>query len=150
MLYVADGEGGLKRIDISDSLHPTLVQSVETPSLARDLAVTNGRVYVAQGGHGVAVYDLTTPTNYEGKNVLAYGLQPHEPPQLVADFVQQTGITYPVKSSQGTLGLFDFAPGVGYPHHRDIVIGKDLTVPSIKSSFHVTEMDNLIQQLLAE
>jgi len=40
---------------------------------------------------------------------------------------------------------FQFPPGVGYPFPRDVVIGKDLTVRAIKSSF-----DALIEQLLAE
>ena len=79
-----------------------------------------------------------------------YGVQSGESASLVAAFVEQTGITFPVVSGGGTLRLFDFPPGVSYPYPRDIVIGKDLRVRSIRNSFNVQEMDALVQQLLAE
>ena len=82
--------------------------------------------------------------------MLVYGLHGNEPAQLLADFVEQTGVTYPVLYHNGTQGKFDYAPGVGYPYPRDVVIGKDGTVRSIKNSFDIQEMDALIQQLLAE
>lgn len=62
----------------------------------------------------------------------------------------QTGITFPVLFNQGTLSQFDFPPGVGFPYPRDVVIGKDLTVRSIRNSFDPDEMTSLVEQLLAE
>ncbi len=59
-------------------------------------------------------------------------------------------MTFPLVKDKGTLGKFDFPEGVGYPYPRDVVIGKDLTVRSIKNSFDSNEMDGLIQQLIAE
>lgn len=56
----------------------------------------------------------------------------------------------PVIESRGTLGLFAYPQGVGYPYPRDVVIGKDGTVRSIKNSFHVEEMRALVAELLAE
>ena len=87
---------------------------------------------------------------YKDKGVLVYGIYQSEPGNLIADFIEQTGISYPVIKDNGTLGQFKFAPGVGYPFPRDVVIGKDGIVHSIKSSFNVQEMDTLIQQLLAQ
>jgi hypothetical protein len=65
--------------------------------------------------------------------VLVYGLHPNENPAQLADFVEQTGITFPVVPSNGTLNMFAFPPGVQYPYPRDVVIGKDLTVRSLKN-----------------
>jgi hypothetical protein len=87
---------------------------------------------------------------YRDQGVLVYGLHPGDDAALVAAFVEQTGISYPVVNSQGTLGKFAFPPGVGYPYPRDVVIGKDLRVRSISNSFNVDDMDTLVQQLLAQ
>lgn len=84
--------------------------------------------------------------------MLVFGLYRNsENPSLLSDFREQTGVTFPfVADLNGTLSLLAFPPGVGYPYPRDVVIGKDLTVHSIKNSFDVAEMDALIQQLLRE
>lgn len=87
---------------------------------------------------------------YEGQGVLVYGVHRGEDPGLLAAFVEQTGVTYPIRQDQGTLGLLSFPPGVGYPFPKDVVIGKDLTIRSIKASFNVEEMDALVSQLIAE
>ncbi len=87
---------------------------------------------------------------YADQGVLVYGIHPGDPPGAVADFVEQTGITFPVLADDGTLWKFAYPPGVGYPYPRDVVIGKDLQIRSIKNSFNVTEMDALVQALLAE
>ena len=87
---------------------------------------------------------------YKDQGVLVYGLHPNEDPGQVDAFVKQTGIPFPVTPSQGTLSKFAFPPGVGYPYPRDIVIGKDLRVRSIKNSFNVAEMDSLVKKLLKE
>ena len=82
--------------------------------------------------------------------MLVYGIHPNESPQQLAAFLEQTGVSFPVVGDTSTKGQFAFPPGVGYPYPRDVVIGKDLTVRSIKNSFNVAEMDSLIQQLLLE
>ena len=70
---------------------------------------------------------------------------------LLTDFVEQTGISFPVVADENaTLWDFDYPQGVSYPYPRDIVVGKDLTIRSIRNSFNVEEMDGLVQQLLAE
>ena len=82
--------------------------------------------------------------------MLVYALHPGDDPAQLANFVVQTGITFPVVHSQGTLGQFAFPSGVGYPYPRDIVIGKDMTVRAIRNSFNPGELDTLVQQLIAE
>lgn len=78
------------------------------------------------------------------------GIHPGDPPEQVANFISQTGISFPVIADEGSRGLFRYPQGVGYPYPRDVVIGKDLVVRSIKNSFSVQEMDALVQNLLAE
>jgi len=74
-----------------------------------------------------------------------------ENPLNVADFAAQTGVSFPLVPDVGnTLGKFDFPPGVNFPYPRDVVIGKDLVVRSIKNSFDVAEMDALVEQLVNE
>ena len=87
---------------------------------------------------------------YKDQGVLVYGLHPGDAPAKLADFIAQTGITFPVVDSQGTLGQFAFPPGVNYPYPRDVVVGPDRVVRSIKNSFNVEDMDALVQQLLAQ
>ena len=80
-----------------------------------------------------------------------FGIHRGEEAERLADFREQTGVDFPmVFDSEGTLSDFAFPPGVGYPYPKDIVVGKDLTVRSIRASFNVSEMDALVQQLLAE
>lgn len=87
---------------------------------------------------------------FKDQDVLVYAIHPGDDPAQVADFITQTGITYPVMADQMTRGLFSFPQGVGYPYPRDVVIGKDRRIRSIKNSFNPTEMSALVQQLLAE
>ena len=95
--------------------------------------------------------DTSIWQKYRDQGVLVFGLHNGEDPDRLADFREQTGIDFPMLfDSERTLSGFAFPPGVGYPYPKDIVVGKDLTVRSIKASFNVTEMDALVQQLLAE
>ncbi len=94
--------------------------------------------------------DATIHIPYADQGVLVYGIHPGEPVDLLADFREQTGVTFPLLPDEATLRQFAFPPGVGYPYPRDIVVDKNLRVRSIKNSFHPEEMEALIQQLLAE
>lgn len=88
---------------------------------------------------------------YAGDDILVFGIHGGDPPAHVQAFIEQTGVTFPVLPDENnSRGLFSFPGGVGYPYPRDVVIGKDLRVRSIKNSFDVHEMDALIQALLAE
>jgi len=87
---------------------------------------------------------------YQGQGVLVYGLHGGEPAKELTDFIEQTGVTYPILTSNGTAYQFTYAPGVGYPYPRDVVIGKDGTIRSIKNSFDIAEMTALIEELVAE
>lgn len=82
--------------------------------------------------------------------MVVIGLHQDESAEQLAAFIEQTGVTFPIVSDQGSLYQLDFPIGVGYPYPRDVVVGKDLTIHAIKNSFDVEEMDALIGQLLAE
>ncbi len=73
--------------------------------------------------------------------MLVYGLHQGEPAKLLADFAEQTGITFPLVYSQGTLQRFAFPPGVGYPFPRDVIVGPDLRIVSVKTSFSIEEVE---------
>lgn len=79
-----------------------------------------------------------------------YGLYSNEAPQILQAFEDQTGVTFPLLQSQGTLGKFAYPPGTGYPFPKDVVIGKGLVVRSIKGSFNSEELVPLIESLVAE
>lgn len=60
LAYVADGAGGLKIVDVSDETAPVVVAGETLATAAgtsEDVTVRDGRVYVAAGGAGLAVYD---------------------------------------------------------------------------------------------
>lgn len=69
-LYVADGAGGLKIVDVSDVSTPVIVTGEMLTTVmwtAQDIEERDGRVYLACSGAGIAVYeggDLTTRTMY--------------------------------------------------------------------------------------
>ena len=94
--------------------------------------------------------DSTIWQAYADEGVLVFGVHPGDPPEAVADFIEQTGVSFPLLADEGTIYDFDFPPGAAYPYPRDVVIGKDLTVRSIKISFNVAEMDTLVRTLLEE
>jgi len=97
--------------------------------------------------------DLETSiwAKYKNKGVLVYGLHPGENAKQLADFIKQTGITFPVKSDvAGTLSSFAFPPGVNYPYPRDVIVDKNLKVRAIRNSFNVKEVEALVKKLLAE
>ncbi len=87
---------------------------------------------------------------YKDQGVLVYGLHSGDSPSQIADFIKQTGVTFPIVADQNTLSQLAFPEGVGYPYPRDVVIGKDLKIRSIRNSFSVDETEALIQALLAE
>ena len=82
--------------------------------------------------------------------MLVYGLYEGESADLLLNFRAETGVTFPFIEGQYTLNRFAFPAGVGYPYPRDIVVGRDLTIHSIRNSFNVVEMEALVEQLLAE
>lgn len=62
-LYVADGEGGLATVDVSDPSAPRLVGRVATGGIAQTVTVDAARhtAYVSAGSAGVVVVDVTRP-----------------------------------------------------------------------------------------
>lgn len=94
--------------------------------------------------------DATIYQRYADEGVLVYGIHPGDPPLQVENFVEQTGVSFPIVPDEDTKFLFSFASGVGYPYPRDVVIGKDLRVHAIKNSFDGAQMEALVQTLLNE
>jgi peroxiredoxin len=96
--------------------------------------------------------DIETAIHQEfaGENVKVFGIHPNDPEGLVQDFIEQTGVTFPILSDQATRGRFAYPPGTNFPYPRDVVIAKDGTVRSIKNSFNAQEMQSLVQALLGE
>ncbi|MFQ5510622.1 MAG: FlgD immunoglobulin-like domain containing protein [Candidatus Krumholzibacteriia bacterium] len=60
--YVASGSVGLKVIDISDPINPTLAGQFNTPDFAQGVAVSGDYAYVCDRGGGLRVIDITDPT----------------------------------------------------------------------------------------
>ena len=94
--------------------------------------------------------DNTIYKPYRDEGVLVYGLYGNETPDAIGDFVEQTSLSFPVVQDEGTRGALAYPAGVGYPYPRDAVIGKDLTIRSIRNSFNTEKMETLVQELLAE
>ena len=85
---------------------------------------------------------------YQDQGVLVFGLHPNDPAPLVADFQEQTGVSFPLIADQNTKNLFAYPPGSNYPYPRDVVIGPDGRIELIKNSFDVVEMTALVESLL--
>lgn len=61
LAYVADGDAGLKIIDVSDPLSPVLIDSVSTRGFAADVFLSGNYAFVADGDSGLAVIDVSNP-----------------------------------------------------------------------------------------
>ena len=61
--YVADGEAGLRVIDVSDPQNPVEVGYYDTPGYAVDVYISGGYAYVAAGYAGLRVIDVNDPSN---------------------------------------------------------------------------------------
>lgn len=62
---VADGDAGLKLVDITDESAPAIVfaeDPLATPGAAEDVRIWGDRIYVAHGSAGVAVHRLDDPS----------------------------------------------------------------------------------------
>jgi hypothetical protein len=62
LVYVAAGGSGLAIVDVSSLTAPRIIGSVDTPGVAREVAIANGYAYVADDTD-VQVVDVHTPTS---------------------------------------------------------------------------------------
>ena len=63
--YLSDGYDGLKILDVSDPVKPTLLGTYETPGFVFDLAVADNYAYLAKKakeGGGLYIVDISDPT----------------------------------------------------------------------------------------
>ncbi|MDP2949532.1 MAG: hypothetical protein Q8P22_08340, partial [Chloroflexota bacterium] len=73
-LYLAAGyRSGLQSLDLNQGKGPTLVGTYDTPGDAEAVAVRNGRAYVADGGMGLRVYDVSDPSRIQETGSLIGG-----------------------------------------------------------------------------
>lgn len=94
--------------------------------------------------------DANIHRELKDQGVAVIGIHPGDPPEMVAAFVEQTGVSFPIVADQGTLSQLVFPTGVGYPYPRDVVIDKELRIRSIRNSFNAAETRELVEKLLKE
>ncbi|MCP4123779.1 MAG: hypothetical protein GY751_18680, partial [Bacteroidetes bacterium] len=63
--FVADWDGGLQVIEISNSVTPEIIGSVDTPGAASGVTVSNGMAFVADMSCGLQVIDISNPATPE-------------------------------------------------------------------------------------
>ena len=61
--YVADGQAGLRIIDISNPEEPTEVGFFDTPGTALHVAISGDYAYVADGPGGLCIVDISEPSS---------------------------------------------------------------------------------------
>lgn len=72
--YVIDADKGLHVLSLANPEAPKLLTTVATTGAPRDLAVGNGRVYVAMGGLGIDMFDVSSPAKPKKlKSVAGHG-----------------------------------------------------------------------------
>ena len=84
---------------------------------------------------------------FRERGVLVYGLHGGEPAELVADFIEQTGITFAVEFGNFTLQSFAF-PIDGYPFPRQVLIGPDRVIRQLRSDLDVVDLAGAIESML--
>jgi hypothetical protein len=63
LAYIADGDSGVRIIDVSDPASPAETGSHDTPGSAYGVAVVGSLVYVADDGSGLRIIDVSDPTS---------------------------------------------------------------------------------------
>lgn len=61
--FVADGNGGLVVVDVSDPAAPTLRGRLDLPGAVKDLELDGDRLYAAAGAAGLALVDVSDPAS---------------------------------------------------------------------------------------
>jgi len=89
---------------------------------------------------------------YKNKGVEVIGIYgKSEKAGSLSSFIKQNGITFrTVKDVNDSLLQVKFPPGVNAPYPREVIVDKNLTIRSLRSSFNVKEVDAIIQKLLKE
>ncbi len=73
-----------------------------------------------------------------------------ESPATIQQFVQQTGVTFPMLWDQGTYGGFRSAGGGGVsPFPLDVLIRKDGTIAYVNHEYDASALQTLVQNLLS-
>lgn len=72
---------------------------------------------------------------YSRDQVLVYELHGGQEPGALANFVEQTWVSFPIRFDFETLHHLSLPEGVRYLHPRDVVIGSDLGIRAIRDSF---------------
>ncbi len=62
-LYVADGAFGIKVLEISIPILPSVVAEISTSGTAKDVDIFGNYLFVAVGAAGVDMFDITNPEN---------------------------------------------------------------------------------------
>lgn len=108
--YVADGDSGLRIIDIRDPANPESVSGLDTPGVARRIVLSENYVFIAGGldfperGGGVQIIDVSDPA--APALVTTY-----EPPQTAVD-VRVLGDELYVAFRSGRIDILDITdPG---------------------------------------
>ncbi len=60
-VYVADGDSGLRIIDVSDKTNPKEIAFYNTEGIAMDVVVNDSKAYVADGTNGLCIIDISNP-----------------------------------------------------------------------------------------
>ncbi len=61
LVYIAGGEEGLYIFDASDPYHTSRVSLLETPGIAKNIAIDGCYAYLAASGEGLVIVDITDP-----------------------------------------------------------------------------------------
>jgi hypothetical protein len=62
LLFIADGGGGFRVVDIADPANPTLLAVAATTGTAKDIARRGDYLFVAVGASGVDMFDVREPS----------------------------------------------------------------------------------------
>lgn len=112
--YVADGENGLKIVDISKKTSPVLVKTVALAGTAQDVFELRGRAYVAGGTAGFHVVIVSDPAT--AKRVSGYGAAPFDEGvkglyAAISDESPAVDLIW-VASGKGGFGFFKYPPDI--------------------------------------
>jgi peroxiredoxin len=78
------------------------------------------------------------------------GLLGNESPQTVANFRDQTGVTFPLLLNDTSKSKLAYPDGVISPYPIDVIIDKQGTIRYLRHDYDPAAMDETIQKLLAE
>ncbi|MCK4249879.1 T9SS type A sorting domain-containing protein [candidate division WOR-3 bacterium] len=123
LAYVADGDAGLRIVDVTDPTNPQEIGFCDTPDTADKIVVSGSYAYIADGDSGFCVIDISDPAN-------PYEITRYNTIGKAKDIAVRGDTIFLISYSAG-LYLYEMVPASFKEEEVNTYLKNTLTVPNI-------------------